>query len=215
MDTRRKAILDTLIQNPEGLGFRQLAKKLKNEMAPDTLRKQLNYLCQIRLISKKPDNPRKGQKIIFKLKESYTFYKDLIKSIEKETSKLIQFLDTIKNEKNIDINIIDGFSESMFRYYSIPSIVGQIATYRYEWENNEQLMRDILFICYKSYMELWGTFEKILLRDDLKKMRIEKASIIKNFIRNISYLEPEQFKIAYLLNYPFFNIEKKDIKNPS
>jgi len=64
-------------------------------------------------------------------------------------------------------------------------------------------------------MELWGTFEKILLRDDLKKMRIEKASIIKNFIRNISYLEPEQFKIAYLLNYPFFNIEKKDIKNPS
>lgn len=53
------------------MGFNELAQKLQASTSRETLNNNLKGLVEEGLVIKKPENPRKGQKVFYKLSESY------------------------------------------------------------------------------------------------------------------------------------------------
>jgi hypothetical protein len=68
-------------------------------------------------------------------------------------------------------------------------------------------MVDILAQCYDNYIELLKIYSsKILSREDVKNMQIDQDKLIMQDVIEIAKKQPDAVKIAYELNYKFFDL---------
>jgi hypothetical protein len=162
-------VLKQITVHPEGLGFNELAKILKDDMAPGTLRKILDKLEEKHFIKDKSLlTYRQGQKQIYISTNGYQEYLSYLKTFDTDTEKLIQKLQTFKiNDDNtaMEYNKINSF---ICNRYSIAYLFASINSWETGWAYNEETMKEFLFRFYESYLAVLMACKEVLSNSENK-----------------------------------------------
>jgi predicted transcriptional regulator len=122
---KQKDVLKILENFPDGIWFNELARicNKKNIVSHDTLVDYLGYYVEIGLVEKEPNNPRKGQKIFYKLTESHKKFDMNLKKMDElinNTLIWISVLDYFLDKKLLENNsLIDDFFKGLFQQYTV------------------------------------------------------------------------------------------------
>jgi hypothetical protein len=210
-DKRLNTIIDILRMFPEGLGFNELKNKLviKKEMSPVTLRKKLNKLLEFDLITQTPKEPRTGQKIIFRIGDSFEDYESLISRISEETTNTISILRSVKIETEKDLmNFNINYYNKIVRQYSLLVIALQLNSWNYNWLYNANLMKDLLLLIYYGFLQVYNEMNQLMQSEKFREIFIKTLNKYDNFKKPLSN---EQFKSLFessLTDLYIYNIFK-------
>jgi hypothetical protein len=175
-------------------------------MAPHTLRKKLDHLLSYKFIKQTPTNPRKGQKIKYFTTSAYKEYDNFGFRLTKEVDVLIKIFDEFEIKDEIDAEVLSKLLENLNKLFSIPLLTDSIQSWEPSWLYNTELMKEVLFIYYGSYMMIIDKIDKLLKNPKYKKYIINSINTNVLKLKGYESLYPTYTEILDNLDYMVYNL---------
>jgi hypothetical protein len=189
-------ILNKLTDFPEGIGFNDFSKVVKNDMAPATLKKKIKELLDSKFIFRIPENPRRGQKTLFFATKGYEIYNQLLSSLEYETNKVMNTLTNIKMNEEKEVEDFLSIYYDVIYNFSIFRLMDALYSWNKNWLYNKKIYFKLISDLYNPFIQISNLFYKIFL-DKNNKLLIE------DYLKKEGYLDknPET-----MIQGTFFNL---------
>jgi len=181
---KMQEVLHLLEKHPEGLGKNEVKRSLDGVVSPNTVDDKIDFLLDNGFMMVVPDdeNYRRGMRRKYVLLDSIDLYLEFLNKIVTETQKyIIPLKKYVENTKEINMDFLKMIVYPVNPAYRLPHLLSVISSWNHDWLNNSRLMKEILFVWFQSFKEIYSILGPVGIMPNIDKVnqtqREERKSI--------------------------------------